>query len=332
MKVSIITEGFENTGYGHITRCISLYQAFEERNIIPVLFVNGDEKSRSFLSNTNYELIDWLNHPTQLIKKIINSDIVIIDSYYASKEFYENVSKFTKLLLMIDDFLRIDYPSGIILNGTINAESLPYAEKLDTQYLLGPKYIPVRKAFWENQSKKYKNKLETILITFGGQDIRNLTLPVLNAVCDYNSSLKINVVFGNKDGSKLNELKSKYPNAEFYFSVNDEEMKKLMLESDLAITAAGQTLYELAVTGTPTIAVAVAENQKNNITEWHKTGFLLEPIFYNDINCIKKIIDQIKKLESIRLRKKLGSNGKSKVDGNGSRRVINYLIKKYGLY
>jgi len=329
MKVSIITEGFQNTGYGHITRCLSLYQAFEERNIIPTFYVNGDEKSKSFLFESNYELIDWLNHPAQLTKKIINSDVLIIDSYHASKEFYENISKFIKLFLIIDDFMRIDYSSGIVLNGTINAESLPYPAKSGIEYLLGTKYIPVRKSFWDNPPRKYKSELTSILITFGGQDIRNLTIPVLKAIKEYNPELKTYVVFGNKSDSKKDDLQRIFPATEFYFSINESEMKRLMLECDLAIAAAGQTLYELAATGTPTIAVAVAENQRYNINEWHKAGFLIEPIFHNDINCIKKIINQLEKLNSIRIRKKLGNNGKSKVDGKGSKRVVDYLIEKY---
>ena len=32
MKVFIITEGTKNTGFGHIARCLSLYQAFEEKD------------------------------------------------------------------------------------------------------------------------------------------------------------------------------------------------------------------------------------------------------------------------------------------------------------
>ena len=31
MKVFIITEGGKDIGFGHITRCFSLYQAFEEK-------------------------------------------------------------------------------------------------------------------------------------------------------------------------------------------------------------------------------------------------------------------------------------------------------------
>ena len=41
MKVFIITEGSKNIGFGHITRCISLYQAFEERGIIPEFIINN---------------------------------------------------------------------------------------------------------------------------------------------------------------------------------------------------------------------------------------------------------------------------------------------------
>jgi hypothetical protein len=43
MDVLILTEGGKNTGFGHIIRCISIYQAFEECGINPVLIINGDE-------------------------------------------------------------------------------------------------------------------------------------------------------------------------------------------------------------------------------------------------------------------------------------------------
>jgi len=90
MKVSIITEGFENTGHGHITRCLSLYQAFASRNIFPTIYVNGDKHAQSLLINCRYEILDWLTHPAKLIKFINNSDIIIVDSYLAGKEYYNN--------------------------------------------------------------------------------------------------------------------------------------------------------------------------------------------------------------------------------------------------
>lgn len=49
MKVIILTEGTRTTGYGHLTRCQSIYQAFEEKGIIPVYIANCDERGKEIL-------------------------------------------------------------------------------------------------------------------------------------------------------------------------------------------------------------------------------------------------------------------------------------------
>lgn len=327
MKVSIITEGFQSTGYGHITRCLSLYQAFEERNIIPTFYINGDEKSKDFLENSNYKIFNWLNRPTQLISEIRNSDVLIIDSYLASKDFYDAVVKFCNISLFIDDNIRINYPDGIILNGTINAQNFSYPKKKEKNYLLGSEYIPIRKEFWNVEPRKINQAISSILITFGGQDIKNLSIPILKAIKGNYPSAKKYVVLGSADTNTADaEIDD---NTEFFYSISAQKMKELMLSSDISITAAGQTLYELAVTGTPSIAVAVADNQKKNIMEWKKSGFLLDTLFAGDINLFKKILDQAETMQSIKVRKKLSAFGKKHVDGQGSRRVINYIIDKY---
>ena len=53
MKVFIITEGSKNTGFGHITRCLSLYQAFKERGILP------DNSEILLLSFTGSRAFGW---------------------------------------------------------------------------------------------------------------------------------------------------------------------------------------------------------------------------------------------------------------------------------
>lgn len=327
MKVSIITEGFENTGHGHITRCLSLYQAFAERNIFPTIYVNGDKHAQSLLINCRYEILDWLTHPAKLITHINNSDIIIVDSYLAGKEYYNNFVKLSRNSLFIDDNIRIDYPEGIILNGTINSENFPY-KKTDNEFLLGSKYIPIRKEFWNVPSRKINKDISSILITFGGQDIRNLTPDILKSMNENYPEVIKNVVVGSgfKCIEKIETLKNK--NMILHFSPDAEKMKELMISSDIAITAAGQTLYELAVTGTPTIAIAVAENQSNNIREWKKKGFLLDVIQHNDRFYLRKINEHFKKLESVSVRKKISKIGRDNVDGQGPRRVVNYLIDK----
>jgi len=328
MKISIITEGFSETGYGHITRCLSLYQAFEEKHIYPTLYINGDHNIKSLLPDSNHKIIDWAAHPTKLIGEIKNSDVIIIDSYLAGKDFYNNILRLAKVQLFIDDTLRLDYPDGIILNGTINSESFPYKKKPGNEYLLGAKYIPLRKEFWKTENRKFNNEPSSILITIGATDIQNLTGTILRSLQENFPSVKKNVVIGRGFTNK-NEIETLCNNStELFFSPQASLMRDLMLYSDIAITAAGQTLYELAVTGTPSIAIAVAENQKNNIHEWKRKGFLPNTIYHHDVNFIRRIIEQVQTLKSITVRKKLSAIGKENVDGHGSIRVVNYLMDK----
>jgi len=333
MKVSIVTEGFQNTGYGHITRCLSLCQAFSKRNIGSTIYVNGDENTRSNLPLYlyNYKIIDWLNYPAKLIKEINHSDILIIDSYLAGKEYYNSFSKVCNLCLFIDDNLRIEYPDGIILNGTINAESFPYPKGVSHTYLLGTKYIPLRDDFRNVPTRKINPEVRSLLVTFGGQDHKELTVPVLNALNETYPDIQKKVVIGSGFANQKTFEKFESDKVKIEFSPYPHEMCELMTTSDIAISAAGQTLYELAATGTPTIAIAVAENQKNNIYEWKKKDFLLGTIFNTDVNYLKKIIDTIELMKYITTRKRMSLIGKDNVDGQGAARVIDSLISRHSL-
>ena len=51
-------------------------------------------------------------------------------------------------------------------------------------------------------------------------------------------------------------------------------MLNLMLKSDICISGGGQTTYELARVGVPTIGICLAENQKNNLMGWKSLGFI----------------------------------------------------------
>ena len=54
-----------------------------------------------------------------------------------------------------------------------------------------------------------------------------------------------------------------------------EHLRDLMMESDLAVCAGGQTTYELAVTGTPAVAMDVFENQAHGVQALARSGALI---------------------------------------------------------
>ncbi len=329
VKVLILTEGSKKVGFGHITRCLSLYQAFEERDIKPKFFINGDESILEFVRDTNCEIFNWLKNRNKTFEKIKDSDIVIIDSYLADKDFYDEVSKKVKFPVYIDDTMRIDYPRGIIVNGNIYAKELDYPKKDAIIYLLGPEYLPLRREFWEVSNKEIKKDLKSVIITFGGNDIRNMTLKVLNLLNKDYSKLKKNVIIG-RGFHNIKEIKAiADENTNLIYYPDAAQMKQIMLDSDIAISAGGQTLYELARVGTPTIAIAVADNQIGNVKGWEKVGFIKYAGCWKDMDLLKRLEIFTKEYANLEVREKSSSVGRSFVDGKGSKRVVEFVLNLF---
>jgi UDP-2,4-diacetamido-2,4,6-trideoxy-beta-L-altropyranose hydrolase len=322
LKIYIITEGGRDIGIGHITRCISLCQAFEERGIEPEFVVNGDDIVEDLLSGRKYQIFNWLREEDHLFEIIKGASIAIIDSYLADVRFYKRVSETVEIPVYIDDNNRFDYPGGFIVNGTIYAEELYPNRGEDTTYLLGRQYIPLRKEFWNIHEKEIKDTVESIMVTFGGDDDRGVTPKILKLLRKNYPTLIKNVIIG-KIFQDIDRIKKETDNNTilFYYP-NAEKMKEVMLDSDVAISAGGQTLYELARVGLPTLGVCVSENQELNLRGFHKSGFLKFTGWYNDNNLDRKMIEMIEKLLRKEERKKGSSIGQRLVDGQGAKRVI----------
>lgn len=326
MKVFIITEGSKNMGFGHITRCLSLYQAFEEKGILPEFIINGDNNIEYLLKNVNYQIFNWLDEKNKLFAILKDADIAIIDSYLADISFYNALSDLVKIPVYIDDNKRLGYPNGIVVNGNIHAEKLNYLKRDGLTYLLGTKYTPLRKEFWEVPEKKIKEKIESIMVTFGGDDAKNMTPKIMNLLNKEYPTLKKNIIIG-KAFHNIEKIKKEIDkNTNLIYYSDAGKIRDIMLESDIDISAGGQTLHELARIGVPTIGVCVADNQLESIKKWDKIGFLEYAGLYNEDNIITEINKLLKNLESIKIRESKSKIGRKFIDGKGSIRIIKILL------
>jgi len=327
MKVAIITEGFQGTGYGHLTRCLSIYQAFEEKSITPLYIANCDEEGKNFIPSTNLLQLNWLENVDEFLSKIKGYDIAVIDSYLAPLEIYEKIYRAVKKAVYIDDYLRLNYPPGVVVNGTVGAENLPYKKDDEHDYLLGIKYIPLRKEFWNVSKIQVKRDAKSVLITFGGVDMRNITPKVLKLINDNFPYLVKNVVIG-KGFENIDEIKSVADkNTHCFYFPDGEQMKRLMLGSDFAITAAGQTLNELATVGLPTIMVKIADNQINNIKYYKNNNLALFAGNHDDSDLFDNLKNEINMVLRYSLRKKLSQNSKI-FNGLEATNITDVLVKK----
>ena len=106
------------------------------------------------------------------------------------------------------------------------------------------------------------------------------------------------------------------------------DMKSLMVSSDLAVSAAGSTLYELCACGVPTINYILADNQKLVSESFRDKGVMLSagdvrdnPLFYENLY---SMINDLSKDE--KKRRELSERAHCLIDGNGAARLAEAII------
>ena len=329
MNIFILTEGGKNIGFGHLTRCMSIHQAFEEKGFSPELIVNGDETIQHLVPDERCRTMDWLAERRRLYDMIKNTDIVFIDSYLADRDLYEEISNRAGTAVYFDDYMRMDYPKGFVLNGALHAERMPYPQKKDVTYLLGARYTPLRKEFWDAPAKSIRHNIEILMVTLGGTNAHDLIPKVLKRLNDAYPQLikKVIVLKSTRNIEKIEKLRNSQ--SELVYQPNAAKMKEIMLESDIAISAGGQTLYELARTGVPPVAVTLADNQSHNIRSWETIGFVEYAGRWDDDGVTENISQKIQQLESKSLRQDKCKIGREAVDGNGSFRIIKEVLSSF---
>lgn len=335
MKALILTEGGKHIGFGHIARCVSLYQELESRNFAPLILVNSDNSSKHLLNKKRFKILNWLAEKQKLLDLMEKRPIVIIDSYLANAEVYQMVSMVAKVPVYIDDNKRLNYPRGIIINGNIYANRLRYKKRSGAIYLLGIKYAFLRGEFCNVPKKKINKKLKSILLIFGGGDSEKLMSRVLNFLAHKHKELFkkviVNKCFENRNIKRF----FRGTKTEFIYSPATPRIIDLMRECDLVITGGGQTLYELAKIGVPAIAICMAKNQLNNVRNWKKTGFIKYAGWHKSSRLLNHIENYLNVFKDYKARRFASERGSRCIDGFGTKRIVDRLLKavnlRYGL-
>jgi len=308
MKVVIITEGGQQFGYGHLVRCKALGDAFGTFGCHVTYLLQGDSSINTVFEDAPVERMNWHANNRLLWPYVKGSNSIIIDSYHAISDTYEQLGKRTEVLAFFDDTNRLTYPKGgVLINGILHAEHIPYENQVNVQTLLGLRYQSIRKEFRNQPKKTIHDEIGHILLTTGGNDIRNI-IPLLVKACQevYPAS-KLDIVTGE---------------------ATVQQMLNLMQQADLSISAAGQTLCELACCGVPGISVSVIDNQLEHALSWHDEGCFDFAGSWSDRQLetsIKKLLVQYKN-KNIRQRKSLKMQ--SLIDGNGSKRIAEQLMAR----
>lgn len=337
----IRADGNAEIGAGHLMRCLTIGNELRERTD-EILFLCADESSAEMVRGQGLQAavlgtdcreleseLAWWEQNQQLWQGKKIPPLILVDSYYATGRYLEGLKRFGKVVLM-DDMEQERFPVDAVINYNAFANPAIYEELYqgtDTRLLIGSSYIPIRRQF-QDAAYSVKRQVEAILITTGGGDSENIAEKILKAV--YRETLEYHIVAGRFHPCipVLKQLESSHANIKIHTDVTD--MAGLMRRTDLAITAGGSTIYELAALGIPFLCFSCAKNQEK-LTEYvganHIAGHC--GAYHRDApGVLKEIEKQFELLRGdLELRVRYAARGMHMVDGKGASRLAESLSR-----
>lgn len=317
LSLLIFTDCGSDIGFGHLNRCLSIKSEFIKMNVEVLLEIFDD---RGVTSSSD----DWLNHWPEIIENHSPTH-VLVDSFRVDESFFERLASLKLMMFVIDDYPERNHTKGTVINWTVGAEVDSFLPRHpEVRYLLGSKYCCLRPAFAKPANINTFDK-STILVTFGGSDIRNLSLPIVRHICTTYPMLNVNLVLGQ--GVNADDF-SKMSNVNIHYNCSAEEMCDLMSKAQFALCGGGQTLYEMASRGLPPIIISLIDNQLADIHGFVDRGFGLSVGSWDDADLLDSLNFAINEMMNPQTRHIQANKGVTLVDGLGAERLVMEILKQ----
>lgn len=335
---------------GHMMRCLSIADG-AVRAGVSVTFIVAEEGSAELPEEKGFETIvlgtsfDDLESELPVMKEIIEEravSVLLVDSYFVTEKYLGTLSALTHVAY-IDDLYEAVWPVQTIINYSVNASELPYENDYPgVQKLIGCAYMPLRPDYslvtgvygGTPVMHTIKGSVKEILVTSGGSDEHHFLLNFIKQAGNHEflNDTHITVVAGrfNEDLRLMKEeaavLKND-PQITVYDSI--PTLRDVFLKSDIAISAGGTTLYEIAATGTPGICYIMADNQKKNAEGFYKGGYLEYAGDLREEGFYPRLFEKLESLmANAYKRQDMSQKLRKLVDGRGAGRIVDALFER----
>jgi UDP-2,4-diacetamido-2,4,6-trideoxy-beta-L-altropyranose hydrolase len=327
-------------GTGHVMRCLALAQAWQDAGGRAVFLMATE--SPPLEARLRSEGMDVVHLPVQPgsmddaiqtanLARQVGADRVVVDGYHFDAEYQRTIKDSGLRLLFIDDIGHAGhYSADLVLNQNIHAHEDLYPNREPyTRLLLGTRYVLLRREFlkWRGWKREIPEVARKVLVTMGGSDPDNVTFKVIQALqqVDMDGLEAIVVVGGSNPHYK--ELQSAVQDVRFPIRLesNVVDMPELMAWADVAVSAGGSVIWELAFMGVPIIGLSRAEQEEVLLQRSTQSGISVNLGVYHSVQpgWICEVLTGLAHSKEQRLA--MSRAGRSLVDGFGPDLVINSM-------
>lgn len=294
---------------------MSLAQMIEEHYDIIFVCKALPEIIVKEIKNYKFKLV-ILVHEMEFLSSICNDEIVVLDGYNFDFDYHKAVKESCFKLICIDDIHKQKFIADLIINHAPGISESDYNAASNTKFALGLEFALLRPLFLNQAVIKRKiEKLNTVLICFGGADEINLTKKVLQDIVDISHFTELIIITGSAY-KHIRDLENYIKDNERVTHVNhanQSEMLKLMLKADLAIVPASGILVEVMAVGCIPITGYYADNQVNIYNGYKKLNAIVDAGDLRNMD-IREIIKNLNILKH-----------KNFIDGKSGLRIVKMI-------
>jgi UDP-2,4-diacetamido-2,4,6-trideoxy-beta-L-altropyranose hydrolase len=282
MRVAFRVDASVQIGTGHAARCAALARALTARGhealCVARHWVGGQDTPLTRLPPATTEPdaggpahAGWLGcsqaedaaHTLQALKDS-PPDWLIVDHYALDARWEGALAPHAGRIMAIDDLADRPHACALLLDQNLGRAAADYQSRVPAgaRLLIGPRHALLRPEFAATRDAALTRRggpLRHILITMGGVDRGNATGAALDALGPL--GLDVTVVMGG-GAPHLGAVRAQAEQWGARLVVDAPDMAALMAAADLAIGASGSTAWERCCLALPTLALVIADNQR----------------------------------------------------------------------
>ncbi|MBF0136840.1 MAG: hypothetical protein H7833_20130 [Magnetococcus sp. DMHC-1] len=265
-------------GTGHIFRAMALAHEITDHEIV---FVCNDlhHETVKKLAGFDYrldvfsdsEMVDSILRlkPDMVVNDILDTDAAYIDRLHQAGIKVVNFEDLGSGAPLADLTINELYDEPQIQGHTIH---------------WGHGYFFLRDEFNDARPHRFREKVESILVTFGGTDPNDFTRKIFHAIHPYcrEKGIRIFIVTGAGYGNieVLNRELAAMQSADVVFTHATGVISQIMEMTPIAISANGRTVYELAHMHIPAIVLSHHAREITHRFAREENGFLNQDIYH----------------------------------------------------
>lgn len=287
--IEVIADGGAKVGLGHVARCSAVVVALRARG--------RDVRPRAYGADAAIVVdgVEWAPYEEPPPEGVT----VLLDTYTLARD--------QRAALARRNVLAVFHDEGAVPEGAKLVIAVGGALG-DHDVLAGLRHAPLRPVFWGLPELPIRERVRRVLVTTGGGALQATAVELARSLAAALPGAEVALVRG--------------PYARFApppgVTLVDAPPDLLheLLAADLVVTAAGQTALEAVATGTPTIALPLAANQRANADPLAAAGaaLVVEPGEDVVAAAVALAADRPRRLA-------LAHAGQAAVDGFGALRI-----------